>query len=376
MPEALIVLPVRGIGEVTPGEVLAEVIWAAAPWLRDGDVLVVTSKIVSKAEGRLVAVPPAEGPERDAAREAVLAAETARPVAARGPTRIVQTRHGFVLAAAGIDASNVDSGHLVLLPLDPDASARALRAGLRERSGRDVAVIITDTMGRPWRLGLTDVAIGAAGVGALLDYRGEVDAYGNDLHITQVAVIDELAAAAELVKGKTDQVPVAVVRGFLPRAAIGAPDGEGARPLIRDAESDLFSLGTAEARADGLRTAAALPEPDPAALRPAARERVLAALAAFPPTPGVRWHLVPGAGDDPVEISLTADPTGHATGDVTTGDAATGDATTGDATVDAVGLGMAVHRLRCALWADGIASARVRVPPDGSVLVRVGLAAA
>ncbi|BBH66230.1 hypothetical protein ACTI_29150 [Actinoplanes sp. OR16] len=248
---SLSILPVTGIGDVTAGDDLAELITKAAPWLADGDVLVVTSKIVSKAEGRLVEV-PADGPEREEARQQVLAGETARVVARRGPTTIVQTHHGFVMAAAGIDASNVDKTHLVLLPADPDASARALRDDLAER-GLDVAVIISDTMGRAWRNGLTDVALGAAGIGALRDHRGEFDPYGNELTLTQMAVIDELAAAAELVKGKSDKVPVAVVRGY---SWAGA--GSGARELVRDTASDMFSLGTAEARAQGLRDAAHL----------------------------------------------------------------------------------------------------------------------
>ncbi|MPZ28794.1 MAG: coenzyme F420-0:L-glutamate ligase, partial [Micromonosporaceae bacterium] len=201
------VLPVPGIGEVTPGADLAELVTRAAPWLRDGDVLVVTSKIVSKAEGRLVDLPPAS-PERERARADALAAETARPVAARDQTRIVATHHGFVMAAAGIDASNVDSSRLVLLPKDPDASARALRAALARRHGLRVAVVVSDTMGRPWRNGLTDVALGAAGIAPLRDHRGETDRYGNELRLTQVAVVDQLAAAAELVKGKRDQIPV------------------------------------------------------------------------------------------------------------------------------------------------------------------------
>jgi coenzyme F420-0:L-glutamate ligase/coenzyme F420-1:gamma-L-glutamate ligase len=250
--------PVLGLGEVRQGDDLAALIAVAAPWLADGDVLVVTSKIVSKAEGRLVRV-PAGGPEREAAREAVLATETAREVARRGHTRIVQTRHGYVLASAGIDASNVDREHLVLLPVDPDASARELRGALRRRYGLDVAVLVSDTMGRPWRTGLTDVALGAAGIEPLRDYRGEVDAYGNELHITQMAVVDELAAAAELVKNKYDQVPVAVVRGL---GVTGTPDGPGAAALVRDSAHDLFSLGTAEAVAAGLRQAAALSNVD------------------------------------------------------------------------------------------------------------------
>lgn len=254
------ILPVTGIGDVRPGTDLAAVIAAAAPWLAGGDVLVVTSKIVSKAEGRLVDV-PAGGPEREAVREEALAAETARTVARRGHTRIVQTHHGYVMASAGIDASNVDRGQLVLLPKDPDASARALRAALRERMGVDLAVIVSDTMGRPWRVGQTDVALGAAGIDAVRDYRGELDGYGNELHVTQMAVADELAGAAELVKGKSDMVPVAVVRGWgLPS---DAPDGPGAAVLVRAAEHDLFSLGTAEAYAAGLRAAATLSDASP-----------------------------------------------------------------------------------------------------------------
>jgi len=213
-PDSLLIRPVRGIGDVTPGDDLVALIAGAAPWLADGDVLVVTSKIVSKSEGRLLEV-PADGPERDEARAAALAAETRRVVARRGPTTIVQTHHGFVMAAAGIDASNVDKTHLVLLPTDPDASARRLRDGFRAR-GLEVAVVVSDTMGRAWRNGLTDVALGAAGIAPFRDHRGETDPYGNELQITQMAVIDELAAAGELVKGKRDQVPVAVVRGFFP----------------------------------------------------------------------------------------------------------------------------------------------------------------
>ncbi|MFI5936672.1 coenzyme F420-0:L-glutamate ligase [Actinoplanes sp. NPDC051494] len=248
------ILPVRGIGDVTAGDDLAELITRNAPWLHDGDVLVVTSKIVSKAEGRLVEV-PADGPERDEARARVLAAETRRVVARRGQTSIVQTHHGFVMAAAGIDASNVDKTHLVLLPVSPDASARRLRADLAARGVR-VGVIVSDTMGRAWRNGLTDVALGAAGISPVRDHRGEIDPYGNELQLTEMAVIDELAAAGELVKGKCDQVPVAVVRGY-PGAGL-QDDGPGAAVLLRDAGSDMFSLGTAEARASGLTAAATL----------------------------------------------------------------------------------------------------------------------
>src|SRR5262245_3459447 len=222
--EPVEILPVHGIGEVMPGADLAAMITQAAPWLRDGDILVVTSKIVSKSEGQLVDV-PAAGPERDAAREDVLTAQTARTVARRGHTRIVRTHHGFVMASAGVDASNVDPNRLVLLPKDPDASARSLRAALKERFDLDLAVIVSDTMGRPWRTGLTDVALGAAGIAAIRDHRGELDPYGNQLHITQMAVADELAAAADLVKGKRDGVPVAVIRGYTAPADDDAAEG-------------------------------------------------------------------------------------------------------------------------------------------------------
>ncbi|MFC5006846.1 coenzyme F420-0:L-glutamate ligase [Dactylosporangium cerinum] len=255
---------VTGIGEVRPGDDLAALITTAAPWLADGDILVVTSKIVSKAEGQLVDVPLDE-PARETAREAILRAETSRVVARRGGTQIVQTHHGFVLASAGIDASNVEPTRLVLLPKDPDASARWLRDELRERFDLRVAVVVTDTMGRPWRMGLTDVAIGAAGIDAVTDYRGVLDPYGNELQLTQMAVIDELAGAADLVKGKTGQVPVAVVRGLPIR-----PDGPGtgAAALIRGADADLFSLGTAEAVAKGLRAAADIRDTPPLVFPP------------------------------------------------------------------------------------------------------------
>ena len=194
-----------GLPEITAGSDLAALIAeTAAPDLRDGDILVVTSKIVSKAEGRVVAAP----------REQAIEAETARVVARRGATTIAQTRHGLVLAAAGVDESNTAPGTVVLLPEDPDESARRLRKALHARTGRTVGVIITDTMGRPWRAGQTDNAIGAAGVAPVRDYRGEADTFGNILEVTVAAVADEIAAAADLVKGKSRGVPVAVVRGL------------------------------------------------------------------------------------------------------------------------------------------------------------------
>jgi coenzyme F420-0:L-glutamate ligase / coenzyme F420-1:gamma-L-glutamate ligase len=337
------VRPVLGIGEVHPGDDLAAIVVTAAPWLADGDVLVVTSKIVSKAEGQLIDL-PADGPARDAAREAALRAETVRLVASRGDTRIVQTHHGFVLASAGIDVSNVERGRLALLPKDPDASARWLRSALRERYGLDVAVVITDTMGRPWRLGLVDVAIGAAGIAPSLDYRGTVDAYGNELELTEVALIDEVAAAAELVKGKHDRVPVAVVRGV---SGLRADDGPGAAALVRPAAADLFSLGTAEARALGLRDAAALA--DATAFAPG---DVSVPALPFPRVPDLASlrHLVPA----------------H------TAAAAVPHAPAGDPLAIAR-VGAQVHGLRAALAADGLASAWLRVEvPAGLVPLPAG----
>src|SRR6201995_2660634 len=187
------VIPVTGLPEITAGADLAALIAAAAPDLRDGDILAITSKIVNKAEGRVVALP----------RDRAIKAETARVVARRGPTTIAQTRHGLVLAAAGVDESNTAPGTVVLLPEDPDESARRLRKALRAvRPGVSVGVVVTDTFGRPWRAGQTDTAIGGAGVLPARDHRGEADAGGNPLDVTGAAVADEIAAAGDLVKGK------------------------------------------------------------------------------------------------------------------------------------------------------------------------------
>jgi len=235
MTSSFSVFGVDGIAEVREGDDLAALIAAAEPDLRNGDVVVVTSKVVSKAEGRLVR----------ATRDEAIDSEAVRLVARRGDTRIVETRHGFVLAAAGVDASNVPHGMVALLPSAPDASAQRIRLGLHDRLGVDVAVLVTDTFGRPWRNGLVDVAIGAAGFPVLDDHRGRTDAHGHTLEMTVTAVADEVAAAAELVKGKLANVPVAVVRGleFAPPA-----DDAGARPLVRRADEDMFRLGTAEAK--------------------------------------------------------------------------------------------------------------------------------
>ncbi|WP_246090923.1 coenzyme F420-0:L-glutamate ligase [Nonomuraea deserti] len=221
------VIAVTGIGEVRPGDDVAALLKDAG--LHDGDIVVVTSKIVSKAEGRV-----RQAPDRAQAIED----ETARVVARRGDTVISQTRQGFVMAAAGVDASNTEPGTVLLLPVDPDASARRIRAGLSERAG----VIVSDTFGRPWRNGLTDVAIGAAGVRPLDDFRGASDGYGNELSATVTALADEIAGAAELVKGKLDGVPVAIVRGL--SHLVTDDDGPGVRPLVRAADEDLFRYGS------------------------------------------------------------------------------------------------------------------------------------
>lgn len=258
---ALSVFAVEGIGEITAGDDLAAVIHGAAGGeLQDGDILAVTSKILSKAEGRM-------RPAAD--REEAITAETVRVVATRahanGVTRIVENRLGIVSAAAGVDASNTPEGTILLLPVDPDASAHRLRAELHRRRGVNVAVVITDTLGRPWRNGQTDVAIGVSGLAPLADLRGSVDSAGRRLSATVTAVADEIAAAADLVKGKTSGCPVAVVRGLGDLVSAPNNDDDGARPglagaaaLIRSAEQDMFRLGTAEAmeagRQEGLET--------------------------------------------------------------------------------------------------------------------------
>lgn len=233
---AVEVLPVEGMPEVRPGDVLAALVVAAAgeePGLRDGDVVVVTQKVVSKAEGRLAPVDP----DDPGSWRRLVEAEAVRVLRRRGELAITETRHGFVCANAGVDVSNVERGLAALLPLDPDRSARRIRDGLRARAGVEVGVVVSDTFGRPWRRGTSDVAIGCAGVAGVVDLRGSLDAGGRRLEVTEVAVADELAAAAELVMGKARGVPVAVVRGvdrsWLREASVGAE-------LVRPPAEDLF----------------------------------------------------------------------------------------------------------------------------------------
>ncbi|HWG54963.1 MAG TPA: coenzyme F420-0:L-glutamate ligase [Gaiellaceae bacterium] len=247
MPRELRVFALEGMPEIEAGDDLAALVADAAArtgGLEDGDVVVVAQKAVSKAEGRVVRLDDVEateravelaGGERDPRHVQVILDESAAVVRSRPPLVIAETRHGFVCASAGVDASNAKgAGTLVLLPLDPDASAARLRDGLRVRTGRDVGVVVSDSFGRAWRQGTTDVALGVAGVTALLDLTGTRDERGYELHATQIAVADEIAGAAELVLGKTNATPAAVVRGLDVRG-----DGRGS-DLVMPRERDLF----------------------------------------------------------------------------------------------------------------------------------------
>jgi coenzyme F420-0:L-glutamate ligase/coenzyme F420-1:gamma-L-glutamate ligase len=229
---------IEGIGEIRPGADLAGIIADAArdgagTALADGDVVVVTQKIVSKAENQLVAIDP----DDPLSHKPLVEAESVRILRRRGDLIISETRHGFVCANAGIDLSNVESGYAALLPEDSDRSARRIRDGIRGKAGIEVAVIVSDTFGRTWRRGVTDVAIGSAGIAAVLDLRGTPDALGRAMQVTEVAVVDEIACAAELVMGKTSGIPVAVVRGVDPT---WFRDGSVRDEIVRHPNDDLF----------------------------------------------------------------------------------------------------------------------------------------
>lgn len=288
-------IPLHGLAEIAPGDDLVAAILAAGSRgdgdegvLRDGDVLVVSQKIVSKAEGRLVRPRPDEDPAL--ARRRIAREEAVRVVADTPEVLVVETAHGFVCANAGIDASNVPGGFLALLPEDPDASARRLREGIRAAVGVDVAVVVSDTFGRPWRMGQTDVAIGVSGIAPLRDERGGTDRDGHVLEVTEIAVADQIAGAADLVRRKADGVPVVIVRGLE-----WVPDERaGAGALVRRGPTDLFPRGRG-----GL--AAVLAEPPPerwtGGVRPEDLGRALATLPLE-----VEVEVEVDAGDGPTRI--------------------------------------------------------------------------
>ena len=239
MSKGFSVIPIMGIPEILPGDDLPKIILEAikkGPGLQAFDIVVVTSKIISKAEGQIF-------PSKS--RDQAITEETVRLVAERGKTKIVETRHGLIMAAAGVDASNAPAGMILKLPVDSDASARNLRSAFHLIT-KPVGVIITDTMGRAWRLGLTDNAIGVAGVENFVDYRGQKDAQGRSLEMTITAVSDEIASAAEMVKGKLNGIPVVIVRGL--QHFVTEIDGPGAKSVIRPPEEDMFGLGAQAAR--------------------------------------------------------------------------------------------------------------------------------
>jgi coenzyme F420-0:L-glutamate ligase/coenzyme F420-1:gamma-L-glutamate ligase len=232
MPVTIALIPVTGMPEISPGSDLAGLIAEHAD-LVDGDVIVVTQKVVSKAEGRLVPLDPTDA----LARDALIEKESVRILRRRGDLMMTETTHGFVCANAGVDLSNVEYGRAALLPVDADRSARRIRDGLKGRAGVSVGVIVSDTFGRTWRRGLTDVAIGTAGVAAVVDLRGTTDALGRELAVTEVCVADELAGAAELVMGKSSGIPVAVIRGVDPA---WLRESSVREEIVRPYQEDLF----------------------------------------------------------------------------------------------------------------------------------------
>ena len=365
------VVPLTGLPEVRPGDDLArlllEAVRAAGLELADGDVLAVTSKVVAKAEGRLVALPADPAGRERALREAV-AAETVRVVARRGRLVIAETRQGLVGANALVDASNAGGDALVLLPRDPDASAARLRAAVEALDGHDVAVVVTDTLGRPWRLGQTDVAVGLAGMGALEDWRGRPDGDGRLLEVTEVAVADEVAAAADLVKGKASRVPAALLRG------VQRPKGDGsARDLVRPPADDLFrTAGTVEDLLAFLEGGGApirfLADPvDPAAL-----DRAVAAAATVPLPGGRRLRVVPVPAAARARCLAALSPTGPPDAALASAPALVAPCVAAAAAEVELAAGGTLRTLLLALRAQGVATAFVAA--DGAA--RAALATA
>jgi len=361
----LTVLGVEGMGEVAPGDDLAALVVAAlaaaGERLLPGDVVVVSSKVVSKAEGRVLAATD---------REAAIEAETVRIVAERigprGPTRVVESRSGPVLAAAGVDNSNVAPGTVLLLPADPDASARRLRSALAAATGSTLGVVVSDTAGRAWRDGQVDLAIGAAGLAVTDDLRGGTDAYGNPLEATVRALVDELAAAADLVKGKLGGVPVAIVRGLAD--LVHPDDGPGAAALLRGPGGDWFALGHVEAVRTALGAPPGTPGVPPAPMAPdGAVERLRRAAAvalAGPdpfgtPPPAATIEIHPD-GDGAV-ARLVAVPGGRG------GPDDPGDSDHGDGDRSALlALGAVAQRTVTACWAEGL-TAHLSPHPDDTL---------
>ena len=336
--------PVPGLPEVGPGDDLAALVAGAVPDLRDGDVLVVASKVVAKAEGRTV-----EAESRDGA----VAGQTVRVVAERrtprGTSRIVESRSGPVLAAAGVDASNVAVGTVLLLPADPDASARALRAGIAARTGRRIGVVVTDTLGRPWREGQVDAAIGAAGVAVTDDLRGGKDGYGNPLEVTVRALADEVASAADLVKGKLDGVPVAVVRGLAD--LVTDDDGPGAASLLRSPAGDWFRLGHVEAVRSALGAPPAHDVEPPHVVTEDAVVRARRAVRV-----AQRHRLVAAGGTVTADVVAETEPDG------------TTDAVVTLRCDDRLALGAVAERLGVAAWAEDLATTLLEEGPRHVVL--------